>query len=178
MTTALAIADELNYAGTRSLSHDTQQFLTFTLGEEEYGVDIMMVREVKGWTDTTRLPNTPLYMRGVLNLRGNVIPIFDLRARFTGQLTEANSKHVIIVLAVGDRIIGILADTVSDILTVEQDEIKPAPDTSSDNEARYVAGLIALENRMVVILEMSGVLKSDDKLIGSMISQTTSQLTQ
>lgn len=169
MSSAVGLAEDIKHTAARSLSQNTQQFLTFTLGEEEYGVDIMMVREVKGWMETTRLPNTPPYMRGVLNLRGNVIPIFDLRARFTGELTDADSKHVIIVLAVSDRIVGILADTVSDILTVEQEEIKPAPDASTEAESRYVSGLIALENRMVVLLEMSGVLKNDEKLIGSIV---------
>src|SRR6201994_2991488 len=79
---------------------DACQFLTFTVGDEEYGVDIMTVREIKGWTETTRLPNTPEYMRGVMNLRGLIIPIFDLRARFTRQLTQANASHVVIILAV------------------------------------------------------------------------------
>lgn len=150
MNTAVAIATQSALA---------QQFLTFTLGKEEYGVDIMTVREVKGWSDTTRLPNTPEYLRGVLNLRGSVIPIFDLRARFSGGLTQADSKHVIIVLAAGERIVGILADAVSDILTVDQAEIKPAPET--DNEGRYVAGLIALDDRMVVLLEMHALLSGE-----------------
>jgi purine-binding chemotaxis protein CheW len=136
----------------------TQQFLTFTIGEEEYGVDIMTVREIKGWTDTTRLPNTPEYMRGVMNLRGLIIPIFDLRARFTGVLTQATPKHVTIVLAAGARTISILADTVSDILTVGDDDIKPSPEVDSNAEQRYVTGLIAVEARMVVILDIEKLL--------------------
>jgi purine-binding chemotaxis protein CheW len=138
------------------------QFLTFTLGEEEYGVDIMTVREVKGWTETTRLPNSPEYVRGVLNLRGIIIPIFDLRARFTGKMTEANSTHVVIILAVEDRIIGVLADTVSDILTVNSSEIKPTPETNNEIDQRFVAGLIAVEERMVVLLDMAHLLTHDD----------------
>lgn len=149
-------------AGMKGLS---QQFLTFTIGQEEYGVDIMTVREIKGWADTTRLPNTPDYMRGVMNLRGLIIPIFDLRARFTGELTNATPKHVAIVLAAGDRTVSILADTVSDILTVGADDIKPAPELETSVDQRYVTGLIAVENRMVVILDIEKLLaKSLDEL--------------
>ena len=138
--------------------HDTelmQQFLTFTLGEEEYGVDIMQVREVKGWVETTRLPNEPQYVRGVLNLRGMILPIFDLRARFTGALTEATPKHVIVILAVKERIVGVLADSVSDIITVNAQDIKPAPDMDGNGQEHiFINGLIALEDRMVVLLDM------------------------
>lgn len=137
----------------------SQQFLTFTIGEEEYGIDIMTVREIKGWSDTTRLPNTPDYMRGVMNLRGLIIPIFDLRARFTQQLTAATAKHVTIVIAAGDRTVSILADTVSDILTVSGDEIKPAPEMESTIDGRYVTGLIAVGERMVVVLDLETLLK-------------------
>lgn len=147
---------------TRGMS---QQFLTFTVGSEEYGVDIMTVREIKGWIDTTRLPNTPDYMRGVMNLRGLIIPIFDLRARFTGELTQATPKHVTIVLAAGDRTVSILADTVSDILTVGADDIKPAPEVETTIDQRYVTGLIAVEDRMVVILDI-------EKLLGRSLEET------
>lgn len=136
------------------LTEESCQFLTFTVGEEEFGVDIMTVREVKGWSETTRLPNTPEYMRGVLNLRGVILPIFDLRMRFHNIATETTDKHVIVVLAVGDRIIGVLVDTVSDILTVNQHEIKDAPSNETEVDDRFVNGLIAIENRMVVLLNI------------------------
>lgn len=131
----------------------TRQFLTFTIGEEEYGVDIMIVREIKGWTEITRLPNTPEFMRGVMNLRGLIIPIFDLRMRFARGQTKASAKHVVIIMAVGERNIGILVDAVSDILDVNAREIKPAPSTDSTEEAGYINGLISLEDRMVVLLD-------------------------
>jgi purine-binding chemotaxis protein CheW len=129
------------------------QFLTFTIGREEYGVDIMKVREIKAWSDTTRLPNAPDYMRGVMNLRGLIIPIFDLRCRFGMGLTEANEKNVVIILAVGTRTIGILVDTVSDILTAHAGEIKPAPKMDTVND-EYLNGLISLEERMVALLDV------------------------
>jgi purine-binding chemotaxis protein CheW len=152
-------------AGALVNEGSSEQFLTFTIGTEEYGVDIMTVREIKGWTETTRLPNTPEHMRGVMNLRGLIIPIFDLRARFTGVLTEATPKHVTIVLSAGDRIVSILADTVADILTVHSSEIKPSPEIETSIEQRYLCGLIAVENRMVVVLDIEKLLvKSLDHL--------------
>lgn len=132
-----------------------QQFLTFTVEREEFGVDIMTVREIKGWSDVTRLPNSPEHMRGVMNLRGAIIPIFDLRARFHRGLTEASPKHVVIILAVGTRNIGLLVDTVSDILDVRADQIKPPPSAENDNEAEYIGGLISLDDRMVVLLDVA-----------------------
>lgn len=133
-----------------------QQFLTFTVEKEEYGVDIMTVREIKGWTETTRLPNSQEYMRGVMNLRGLIIPIFDLRARFHMGITEATAKHVVIILAIEGRNIGILVDTVSDILDANADQIKPAPTSGSDTQinADYISGLISIEERMVVLLNV------------------------
>lgn len=142
-------------------SASTMQFLTFTVGKEEFGVDIMMVREVKGWSETTRLPNTPEYLRGVLNLRGIIIPIFDLRARFGGGLTDANEKNVVVIIAVGNRTLGILVDTVSDILTVSADDIKPSPETSTGLNEKFVSGLIAVEGRMVVLLDIALLLSGD-----------------
>ena len=130
------------------------QFLTFTVLGEEYGVDIMTVREIKGWTETTRLPNSPDSMRGVMNLRGLIVPIFDLRARFGHPRTEADAKHVVIILAMRERTIGILVDSVSDILTVPPTDIKPAPDMEVRADADYICGLISLEDRMVVLLQV------------------------
>ena len=145
-----------------------QQFLSFTVEREEYGVDIMTVREIKGWTEITRLPNAPEFMRGVMNLRGLIIPIFDLRTRFNRGQTEATPKHVVIILAVGERTIGILVDTVSDILDVNADQIKPAPaDTQVD--AAFISGLISLEDRMVVLLNVEHLF--DAKHIEKAIAQ-------
>ncbi|MEQ1789259.1 MAG: chemotaxis protein CheW [Rickettsiales bacterium] len=133
-----------------------QQFLTFTLGSEEYGVNIMTVREIKGWTEVTRLPNSQEFMRGVMNLRGLIIPIFDLRTRFHMGVTDATAKHVVIILAIGARNIGLLVDTVSDILDASAEQIKPAPTSGGDTQvdADYISGLISLEERMVILLDV------------------------
>lgn len=135
-------------------SEASRQFLTFNVGTEEYGVDIMTVREIKGWTETTRLPNSPAFMRGVMNLRGLIIPIFDLRMRFLQGETQATGKHVVIILAVAERNIGILVDAVSDILDVGSEAIKPAPDSENEAQAACVSGLISHDDRMVVLLDV------------------------
>lgn len=142
---------------------EAHQFLTFTVEGEEYGVDIMTVREIKGWTETTRLPNAPEAMRGVMNLRGLIIPIFDLRARFRHVLTEATANHVVIILAVGERNIGVLVDAVSDILTVSSAEVKPAPQMDGHATKEFITGLISLEGRMVVHA-MRSIEKSSQKI--------------
>jgi len=139
---------------TYDVNNTTRQFLTFTVDGEEYGVDIMTVREIKGWTETTRLPGSPDSMRGVMNLRGLIIPIFDLRSRFGHGQTDATAKHVVIILAVGTRNVGILVDAVSDILNATAEQIKPAPQQETAIDADFISGLISLESRMVVLLNI------------------------
>jgi purine-binding chemotaxis protein CheW len=136
------------------------QFLTFTVGREEYGVDIMKVREIKAWSDVTRLPNAPEYMRGVMNLRGLIIPIFDLRSRFGMGKTDAHEKNVVIILAVGSRTIGILVDTVSDILSTHASEIKPAPKMETVDD-EFLNGLISINERMVALLDVDYLFDKD-----------------
>ena len=133
---------------------ETSQFVTFTVGEEAYAVDILQVREIKGWTEVTRLPNQPAHMRGVLNLRGVIVPIFDLRCRFGQGLTEATPIHVVVIVAVADRIVGILVDTVSDILTVGAEEIRPVPDLDSRSDRDFLKGLATSDDRMVALLQL------------------------
>jgi len=131
------------------------QFLTFTVDKNEYGVNIMRVMEIRGWSDTTDLPNTPEFMRGVINLRGQVIPIFDLRSRFGHGFTNANEKNVVIVMAVGERTIGILVDAVSDILTTTADEIREAPSSSETGiDDNYLNGLISVDKKLVILLDI------------------------
>lgn len=132
----------------------TVQLITFTLGDEEYGVDIMAVREIRAWTETTALPNTPRYVRGVINLRGTIVPIFDLRARFGMGETEPTKTHVVLVVGIGNRTIGILVDTVSDILTVAEQDVRPVPDMELAVDGSYLGGLITVTDRMVALIQL------------------------
>lgn len=130
------------------------QFITFSIGDEEFGVDIVTVQEIKGWTATTNLPSVPSYMLGVLNLRGIIVPIYDLRARFGLGDTLPSKNHVIVIVMVSDRIIGILVDAVSDILTVGASKIRPVPEMGGNIDQRFLSGLVAVDNRMVALLQL------------------------
>ncbi len=151
--TLMAGAEQPGQEIVDTTSTTTEQFITFTIGREEYGIDIMAVREIKGWIDTTALPNTPEYMRGVLNLRGVIVPIFDLRCRFGLGLTEATSLHVVVIIAIGDRMIGILVDAVSDILSVSSADIRNVPKMDLQIDDQFLTGLVTVEERMVALLD-------------------------
>lgn len=135
-----------------------RQFISFTIGGEEYGIDIIAIREIKGWSPTTTLPETPPYMRGVIDLRGSIIPILDLRARFTGVLTEVSSRHVIMVVNVEGRDLGILVDAVADILTVAPGQIQPVPELEQAQRTEALAGIVAVDGRMVALLDLPHLL--------------------
>ena len=134
-----------------------RQYITFTLGAQEYGVDIMCVREIKGWTATTALPQAPPHVRGVVNLRGVIVPILDLRARFGMGSTEPTRTHVVIIVTSGGRTTGLLVDTVSDIIDVAPGMIRPVPDTGAATEDCFLDGLVPLDDRMVTLVSLEGL---------------------
>lgn len=139
-----------------------RQFITFRSDEQEFGADIMVIREIRGWTETTALPHAPSYVRGVINLRGVVLPVVDLKARLGREQTDANPKHVIVVVEAAERTIGILVDAVSDIMTVTAADVQPAPELARDAGTAFVEGIAVMNERMVTILSM-------DKLIASLV---------
>ncbi|HUC63805.1 MAG TPA: chemotaxis protein CheW [Stellaceae bacterium] len=136
------------------------QFMTFTLGAEEYGIDIMVVREIKGWTETTTIPNAPPHVRGVINLRGVVVPIFDLRARFGMGQTEPTKMHVVIIVSNDARTVGLLVDTVSDIISVNQDSIRPVPEMGLPTDDNFLDGLVTSGERMVTLVSLERLFAS------------------
>jgi purine-binding chemotaxis protein CheW len=146
-----------NFGQELAVSENAHQFITFTLGQEEYGIDIMVVREIKGWTETTTIPNAPAHVRGVINLRGIIVPIFDLRARFGVGVTVPTSMHVVIIVAAGTRTVGLLVDTVSDIISVDPKEIRDVPEMGMPMEDQFLEGLVAIENRMVTLVSLAGL---------------------
>jgi purine-binding chemotaxis protein CheW len=135
-----------------------KQFITFTLDAQEYGVDIMRVREIKGWTETTALPQSPTYVRGVINLRGIIVPILDLRARFGMGATETTRMHVVIIVITDTRTTGLLVDAVSDIISVEPNTIRPVPQMDLPTEESFLEGLVAMEDRMVTLVSLDGLI--------------------
>lgn len=143
----------------------TQQYLTFLLDGEEYGVDILRVQEIKGWDNATPIPNTPDYIRGVLNLRGTIVPIIDLRLRFGLQPLEYGPTTVVIVLRVmspdeNSRIMGIVVDAVSDVYNMPDENIKPSPDFGSAVDTAFVKGLATVDEKLVIILDIDHMLNS------------------
>lgn len=144
----------------------SQQFLTFVLGDENYAVDILRVQEIKGWSPVTHIPNTPEYMRGVLNLRGTIVPIVDLRMRFNMSSVEYTELTVVIVLSVKaegrERTLGIVVDGVSDVLSVKDEEVKPTPDFGGTISTEYIKGLVTVDEDMVMLLDIDLLLSVDE----------------
>jgi purine-binding chemotaxis protein CheW len=134
------------------------EFVAFRVGAQEFCIDIMGVREIRGWTQATPLPHAPPYVRGVINLRGAVLPIVDLAMRFGLGLTEPTPRSVIIVVQVHQQVIGLLVDAVSDILTVAEAAMQPTPDIASDLAKTFVKGVYAVDGRMISIVSLDCVL--------------------
>jgi len=139
-----------------------QQFITFKLDTAEYGVDIMAVREIKGWSETTAIPNSPRFISGVINLRGIIVPIMDLRARFGMEPVQPTSMHVVIIINTGQRTTGLLVDAVSDIISVAPDAIRAIPDMGVDTREKLLAGLVPLPDRMVSLVSLDFVIGVGD----------------
>jgi purine-binding chemotaxis protein CheW len=137
-------------------AQNTLQLIAFSIGEQTYGVEITTVREIRAWNGATPLPNTREYVRGVINLRGTIVPIFDLRARFGEGQTSPSTNHVVVVMSVGDKWVGILVDAVSDILTVGKDEIHNVPEGNSV-DTELLNGIVTHENRMVGLIDLHAV---------------------
>lgn len=142
-----------NCAGT-TVGLSWSQYVTFRIDERSYGVEITKVREIKGWSEPTELPGVAHDMRGVLNLRGVIVPIFDLRARFGHGETSASEEHVVIIVALGDRLIGVLVDAVSDILTLEPSDILPVPKVDAYADQNFISGLVPRDGHLVALLQL------------------------
>jgi purine-binding chemotaxis protein CheW len=134
------------------------EFVAFRVGAQEFCVDIMGVREIRGWTPATPLPHAPSYVRGVINLRGAVLPIVDLGLRFGLGPTEPTPRSVIIVVHIHQQVVGLLVDAVSDILTSSEASMQPTPDSASDMAKTFVKGVYAVDSRMISIVTLDSVL--------------------
>ena len=140
------------------------QYLTFLLAGEEYGVDILRVQEIKGWDNVTMIPNTPDYIKGVINLRGTIVPIVDLRARFSLETIPYGITTVVIVLRVnsenGSRIMGIVVDAVSEVYNISEEALKQAPDFGQAISTDFVMGLGTVDDKMIIVLDIDHLLNS------------------
>jgi len=145
-------------SGDAAASSDSTQFISFTIGDESYGVDIMAVREIKVWSEITRLPEQPNFVRGVLNLRGAIVPIVDLRCRFGQGLTEATALHVVIIVQIDGQLVGLLADRVSDIVTVDPGKIKPVPKIGQNGKSAFLSGIVSIESELIALIDLDRLL--------------------
>jgi len=142
-----------------SLSTSENQYLTFMLSGEEYGVDILTVQELRGWEETTPIPNTPSFVLGVINLRGVVVPIVDLRQRFGLERMEFGPTTVVIIVKVQtggkERVLGIVVDAVSEVYDISKDDMQPPPDMEGSISIDFVTGLATMDDKMVILLDIN-----------------------
>lgn len=144
-----------------SFATDGSQYLTFTLGAEEYGVEILKVQEIKGYSQVTPIPNTPPYVKGVMNLRGSIIPVVDLRSKLSMAETAYNQFTVIIVIRVGPKTVGLVVDAVSDVLNIPTQDVQATPDFGAQVDARFISGMAKAGEKLVVLLDIDKVLGSE-----------------
>jgi purine-binding chemotaxis protein CheW len=139
-----------------------QEYLTFTLGHEEYAIDILKVQEIRGYEKPTTIANAPAFIKGVINLRGTIVPIVDLRIKFQVGQADYTPFTVVIILNIGHRIVGIVVDGVSDVITMAGSQVRPAPEFSAAVDTRYIVGLATLDDRMLIVVDIARLMLSGD----------------
>ena len=149
-----------NAAASRSYGEDRgpTELVSFAIGDEQYGVDIMAVREIKGWSEITHLPRQPEYVRGVLNLRGVMVPIIDLRSRFGDGLTEATPIHIVIIVQTKGQQVGLLADRVLDIVAFDSAQVRSVPRVAGNSALSFLSGLVTSEDGMIALINIDHLL--------------------
>ena len=149
------------FDGPTGVASDGTQFLTFELGQEEYGVPILNVQEIKGYAPVTPIPNTPAWVRGVMNLRGTIVPVIDLRLRLGMPAAEYGTFTVIIVLAVNTKVVGAIVDAVSDVLTIPDTDVQ-SPDLAIGPDVRFIDGIARAADKLVILLDAEALLRQEE----------------
>ncbi|MFP4161852.1 MAG: chemotaxis protein CheW [Ectothiorhodospira sp.] len=139
---------------------DSREYLTFTLGEEEYGIDILNVQEIRGYDAVTKIANAPDFIKGVINMRGVIVPIIDMRLKFNLGAVEYNQFTVVIILNVTGRVIGMVVDGVSDVVALKREQVRPAPEFGAVLDTDYIEGLATLDERMVIVVDIEKLMSS------------------
>lgn len=156
-------ASDQNRHGKRP---DTAQYLSFTMDNEEYGVDILRVQEIRSWEPVSRVPNVPYYEKGVINLRGSIVPIIDLRERLRLRFTDYTPLTVVVVLQTREgsktRTMGVVVDSVSDVITINRGKIQEAPDFGAKVSNEFIQGLVSVNERMVILLDVGKLMKLEE----------------
>lgn len=155
-------ATQTSASGESQESGVAQELLTFTLGAEEYAIDILKVQEIRGYDAVTAIANAPEFIKGVINLRGTIVPIVDLRIKFGVGLVEYTPFTVVIILNIGGRVVGMVVDAVSDVISLQAEQIRPAPDFASSVDTAYIMGLGALADRMLIVVDIESLMLSSE----------------
>ncbi len=163
MSTALQGAATRNKSGADTAGNQgSAEFLTFRLGSEEYGIDILRVQEIRSYEDPTRIANSPHFIKGVVNLRGVIVPVVDLRIKLGCQSVVYDDFTVVIVLNVKGRVVGAVVDSVSDVLELPRDQIKPSPDMNSSVDTAFITGIASVGERMLILMDIESLMSSPD----------------
>ena len=139
-----------------------QEFLTFTLGEENYALDILTVKEIRGYESVTKIANAPPFIKGVINLRGDIVPIVDLRIKFNVGEATYDEFTIVIVLHIHNRIIGIVVDSVSDVVSLSKEQLRPPPDFGVAFDSRYLLGLATINEQMIILVDIDELISSEE----------------
>lgn len=139
-----------------------REILVFTLGTEEYGIDILKVQEIRGYDQVTAIANSPSFIKGVINLRGNIVPIVDMRIKFNLGKADYNEFTVVIILNIGKRIVGMVVDGVSDVISLSAEQVRPAPEFGTVLDTAYIQGLGTIEQRMIILADIEKLMSNKD----------------
>jgi purine-binding chemotaxis protein CheW len=139
-------------------SAKSRELISFVIGDQQFCVDVMAVREIRGWSEATPLPHAPDYVQGMINLRGTVLPIIDMRVRLGIAADEVPSRRVIIVAWIGSRLVGLIVDSVRDILTTSEGMVQPTPEVAGDAPKSFISGVLTIEDRMVCLISLDHLL--------------------
>jgi purine-binding chemotaxis protein CheW len=162
----------MNEVKERVQAQEFKEFLAFKLGSEEYGIDILKVQEIRGYDTVTSLPNTPPFMKGVINLRGMIVPIFDLRIKLNLPNVQYDQFTVVIILNIANRMAGVVVDSVSDVLALAPADIKPAPHLGAAIKTDYINGLATVDDRMLIVIDIEKLATSDELALVSSIAES------
>jgi purine-binding chemotaxis protein CheW len=151
--------------------HQTHEYLTFILDEEVYGLDILKVQEIRGYDTVTKIANTPEFIKGVINLRGNIIPIVDLRLKFNIGAVTYDEQTVVIILNLGERIVGIVVDGVSDVVELKPEQIRQVPNIAAEIDTQYITGLATVDEKMLILVNIEKLMNSQDMALVDSLSE-------
>jgi purine-binding chemotaxis protein CheW len=152
----------VNAVSNTRLKSAAGEYLTFKLGTEEYGLEILKVQEIRGYDAVTKIANTPDFIKGVVNLRGKIVPIVDLRIKFNLSNVEYDEFTVVIVLSLNRRVVGVVVDGVSDVMALKDDQIRDVPSLVTSIDTKYIVGLATVEEKMLIIVDIEQLMTSDD----------------